>query len=411
MAVKIALLGLGTVGSGVLKIIKNNQEKIKQTSGEEIVIKKALVRNPAKHRNEAQEIELTTDFNDILHDSEIKIVVELMGGLHPAKEYIMQALKVGKNVVTANKDLMATFGAELISLAADQQCDLMYDASVAGGIPFLRTLSTSYASDTVLEIQGIINGTTNYILSQMSDQGLGYDEALKMAQKLGFAESDPTNDVTGKDAAYKIVILSKFAFGTQISTDDFTIEGINNLKAFDIQQAKQMGYVIKLIGIAKNVAGKLFVEVAPCLLPQNTIMANIKNELNAIQIKSQNLGAAVFTGPGAGSLATANSVMSDVIVEANNLEKKINGRPFSTFSKDMKLATTEEVRYPYYLSFEAEETLLALSKQLDELKIPIQEIKQVDQQTVVITKEINSKQLRDLAMQDPHLKASYKILS
>ena len=411
MAVKIALLGLGTVGSGVLKIIKNNQEKIKQTSGEEIVIKKALVRNPAKHRNEAQEIELTTDFNDILHDSEIKIVVELMGGLHPAKEYIMQALKVGKNVVTANKDLMATFGAELVSLAADQQCDLMYDASVAGGIPFLRTLSTSYASDTVLEIQGIINGTTNYILSQMSDQGLGYDEALKMAQKLGFAESDPTNDVTGKDAAYKIVILSKFAFGTQISTDDFTIEGINNLKAFDIQQAKQMGYVIKLIGIAKNVAGKLFVEVAPCLLPQNTIMANIKNELNAIQIKSQNLGAAVFTGPGAGSLATANSVMSDVIVEANNLEKKINGRPFSTFSKDMKLATTEEVRYPYYLSFEAEETLLALSKQLDELKIPIQEIKQVDQQTVVITKEINSKQLRDLAMQDPHLKASYKILS
>lgn len=411
MAVKIALLGLGTVGSGVLKIIKNNQEKIKQTSGEEIVIKKALVRNPAKHRNEAQEIELTTDFNDILHDSEIKIVVELMGGLHPAKEYIMQALKVGKNVVTANKDLMATFGAELISLAADQQCDLMYDASVTGGIPFLRTLSTSYASDTVLEIQGIINGTTNYILSQMSDQGLGYDEALKMAQKLGFAESDPTNDVTGKDAAYKIVILSKFAFGTQISTDDFTIEGINNLKAFDIQQAKQMGYVIKLIGIAKNVAGKLFVEVAPCLLPQNTIMANIKNELNAIQIKSQNLGAAVFTGPGAGSLATANSVMSDVIVEANNLEKKINGRPFSTFSKDMKLATTEEVRYPYYLSFEAEETLLALSKQLDELKIPIQEIKQVDQQTVVITKEINSKQLRDLAMQDPHLKASYKILS
>lgn len=411
MAVKIALLGLGTVGSGVLRIIKNSQEKIKQTSGEEIVIEKALVRNPAKHQDEAQKIELTTDFNDILHDSEIKIVVELMGGLHPAKEYIMQALEAGKNVVTANKDLMATFGAELISLAADQQCDLMYDASVAGGIPILRNLSTSYASDTVLEVQGIINGTTNYILSQMSDQGLSYDEALKMAQQLGFAESDPTNDVTGKDAAYKIVILSKFAFGTQISTDDFTIEGINNLKAFDIQQAKQMGYVIKLIGIAENVAGKLFVEVAPCLLSQNTIMANIKNELNAVQIKSQSLGTAVFTGPGAGSLATANSVMSDVIVEANNLEKKISGRPFSTFSKDMKLASSEEVKYPYYLSFEAKETLLALSKQLDELKIPIQEIKQVDQQTVVITKEINGKQLRDLAKQDPHLKASYKILS
>lgn len=410
MAIKIALLGLGTVGSGVLKIIKNNQKKIKQTSGEEIVIKKALVRNPAKHQNLANEVELTTSFDEILHDSEIKIVVELMGGLHPAKEYITAALKAGKNVVTANKDLMATFGSELISLAANQQCDLMYDASVAGGIPILRTLSTSYASDIISEIQGIINGTINYILSQMSEKGLSYEAALKMAQQLGFAEADPTNDVTGKDAAYKIVILSKFAFGTKIGINDFTIEGINNLQDFDIRQASRMGYVIKLIGIAKNIAGKLFVEVAPCLLPENAIMAHIKNELNALQIKSQSLGTAIFTGPGAGSSATANSVMSDVIAETSNFVKQINGRPFSNFSRIMKLTSSEDVKYPYYLSFEAEETLFALSKLLSKLEIPIREIKRIDKKTVVVTEDISRRQLQDLAIQDSYLRANYKIL-
>lgn len=410
MAIKIALLGLGTVGSGVLKIIKNNQKKIKQTSGEEIVIKKALVRNLKKHQNVAKEIELTTNYDDILHDAEIKIVVELMGGLHPAKEYISEALNAGKNVVTANKGLMATFGSELIALAAKNKCDLMYDASVAGGIPILRTLSTSYASDKISEIQGIINGTTNYILSQMGEKGLSYDEALKSAQELGFAEADPTNDVTGKDAAYKIVILSKFAFGTKISINDFTIEGINHLQKFDIEQAQTMGYVIKLIGIAKNIAGKLFVEVAPCLLPNNAIMSHIKNEINALQIKSQSLGTAIFTGPGAGSLATANSVMSDVIAETSNFVKKTNGQPFSNFSRTMKLTSSEEVKYPYYLSFETEETLLDLSELFSKLEIPVREIKHVDEKTIVVTEEISRRQLQDLAIQDKYLRASYKIL-
>lgn len=410
MAIKIALLGLGTVGSGVLKIIKDNQKKIKQTSGEEIIIKKAIVRNIEKHKNMADTVELTTDFTDILNDSEIKIVVELIGGLHPTKEYITEALKSGKNVVTANKDLMATYGSELISIAAKNKCDLMYDASVAGGIPILRTIRKSYAGDIISEIQGIINGTTNYILSQMGENGLNYDEALKKAQELGFAEADPTNDVMGKDAAYKIVILSKFAFGTKIGIDDFTIEGINNLQAFDIEQAKKMGYTIKLIGIAKNINDKLFVEVAPCLLPENSIMAHIKNEINALQIKSQSLGTAVFTGPGAGSSATASSVMSDVIAETNNYVKKTNGQPFSNFSRIMELISSEDVKYPYYLSFEAEETLLTLSKLLSDLEIPIKEIKRVDERTVVVTEEISRQQLQDLVIQDQNLRASYKIL-
>lgn len=358
----------------------------------------------------AKEVELTTNYDDILHDAEIKIVVELMGGLHPAKEYISEALNAGKNVVTANKGLMATFGSELIALAAKNKCDLMYDASVAGGIPILRTLSTSYASDKISEIQGIINGTTNYILSQMGEKGLSYDEALKSAQELGFAEAYPTNDVTGKDAAYKIVILSKFAFGTKISINDFTIEGINHLQKFDIEQAQTMGYVIKLIGIAKNIAGKLFIEVAPCLLPNNAIMSHIKDEINALQIKSQSLGTAIFTGPGAGSLATANSVMSDVIAETSNFVKKTNGQPFSNFSRTMKLTSSEEVKYPYYLSFETEETLLDLSELFSKLEIPVREIKHVDEKTIVVTEEISRRQLQDLAIQDKYLRASYKIL-
>ena len=244
----------------------------------------------------------------------------------------------------------------------------------------------------------------------MGENGLSYDEALKKAQELGFAEADPTNDVTGKDAAYKIVILSKFAFGTKIGIDDFTIEGINNLQAFDIEQAKKMGYTIKLIGIAKNINDKLFVEVAPCLLPENSIMAHIKNEINALQIKSQSLGTAVFTGPGAGSSATASSVMSDVIAETNNYVKKTNGQPFSNFSRIMKLTSSEDVKYPYYLSFEAEETLLTLSKLLSDLEIPIKEIKRVDERTVVVTEEISRQQLQDLVIQDQNLRASYKIL-
>ena len=197
---------------------------------------------------------------------------------------------------------------------------------------------------------------------------------------------------------------------TKISIDDFTIQGINNLKDFDIKQAQKLGYVIKLIGIAKNITGKLFVEVAPCLLPENAIMAHIKNELNALQIKSQSLGTAVFTGPGAGSSATANSVMSDVITEIKNVVKKTTGQPFSNFSHVMQLTSSEDVKYSYYLSFEAEETLFDLSKLLSDLEIPVREIKQVQSRIVVVTENISRQQLQDLAIQDQYLKASYKIL-
>lgn len=409
MTVKIALLGLGTVGSGILNIIENNNEKIKQTSGQEIVVKKALVRNKQKYQKLAQIIDITTDFNDILNDPEIKIIAELMGGLHPAKEYISKALCAGKNIVTANKDLMAIFGAELIRLAQDNHCDLMYDASVAGGIPVLRTLSDSYVGDRILEVQGIVNGTTNYILSQMNKKGLSYEIALKRAQELGFAEADPTNDVTGKDAAYKMILLCQFAFGVYVKIEDFNVEGINHLQGFDLQQAKKMGYTIKLIGIAKKLEDKLAIEVAPCFLPANSLMANIENEINAVQIKSKNLGTVLLTGPGAGSLATANSVMNDIVNEAKNLTHETNGQLFNQFSAKDTLTITKDIKYPYYLSFK-QEKVAHLSSILDELEIEIRELKQIKDKTIIITKAITQLQLERLSATDIKLVAKYKIL-
>lgn len=409
MTIKIALLGLGTVGSGILDIIKNDNGKIEQTSGQKIVVKKALVRNKEKYQKFAHSVNIITDFNDILSDPEIGIVAELMGGLHPAKEYISEALRAGKNVVTANKDLMAAFGTELIKLAQDNRCDLMYDASVAGGIPILRTLSDSYVGDHILEIQGIVNGTTNYILSQMNKKGLSYETALKHAQELGFAEADPTNDVTGKDAAYKMILLCQFAFGAHVKITDFNVEGIDHLQDFDLQQAKELGYPIKLIGIAKKVADKLFVEVAPCLLLADSLMANIENEINALQIKSRNLGTALLTGPGAGSLATANSVMNDIVSEVKNLVNKTNGQLFNRFSSKDSLIITKDIKNPYYLSFK-QEKVAHLTNILDELGIEIQELKQIEDRTIVITKAINQLQLEKLSAANVKLMAKYKIL-
>src|SRR5699024_3478365 len=218
---------------------------------------------------------------------------------------------------------------------------------------------------------------TNYILSQMNKKGLSYETALKHAQELGFAEANPTNDVTGKDAAYKMILLCQFAFGAHVKITDFNVEGIDHLQDFDLQQAKELGYPIKLIGIAKKVADKLFVEVAPCLLLADSLMANIENELNALQINSRDVGTALLTGPGAGRLATANSVMNDIVSEVKNLVNKTNGQLFNRFSSKDSLIITKDIKNPYYLSFK-QEKVAHLTNILDELGIEIQELKQIE---------------------------------
>lgn len=421
---KVGMLGLGTVGSGVLQMIQNDEDKVFNITGRKLEVKTVMVRDVEKHRDVADKVKLTTDLDDILNDDEIHIVVELIGGIHPAKEYISALLKAGKNVVTANKDLIATNGPELTALAHKMKCDLMYEASVAGGIPILRTITNSFSADKISEVKGIVNGTTNYILTQMGQQHWTYEQALKEAQRLGFAEADPTNDVTGKDAAYKMIILSQFAFGTQLSPDDFKSYGIDKLSGFDVQQAEKFGYVIKLVGVSKVVNGGVFVEVAPVLIPKDHPLATINNEYNAVMVTGEAVGDTLFYGPGAGSLPTANSVLSDITSVTKNLGLGTNGNFFNNYQRKYIPAKEEDVVYPYYLSLTMPDVtgqMLKLTQIMTDIDASFSEITQIQTKddgmahVVIITHDMSKKQLHQLQKQidaDPSIKlgAAYKVL-
>lgn len=420
--IQIGMLGLGTVGSGVLQMIENNEDKVQNVTGRQLTVKRVLVQHPDNHQDVADQVALTKDIDEIINDQDIQIVVELIGGIHPAKEYIEAALKHHKNVVTANKDLIATYGTELGKLAHDNHCDLMYEASVAGGIPILRTISNSFNADKITEVKGIVNGTTNYILTQMSQQHWSYDHALKEAQRLGFAEADPTNDVTGKDAAYKMVILSQFAFGTQLSTDDFSVTGIDHLNAFDVEQAKQFGYVIKLVGIARLINDHVFVEVAPTLVPLDNPLATINNEYNAVMVTGQAVGNSLFYGRGAGGLPTANSVLSDITSVTKNLILKTNGNFFNNYRRRYVPASPDEVVYPYFLSLTMPDVtgqMLKLTKIMTDVNGGFRQITQLEgdgqARVVIITHDMTEHQLaefKEMVAADSTitLDAAYKVL-
>lgn len=420
--VQVGMLGLGTVGSGVLQMIQNNEDKVANVTGRQLNVKKVLVKHPECHQKVQGEIGLTTDIQEIIDDQEIQIVVELIGGIHPAKEYIEMALHSRKNVVTANKDLIATYGPELSKLAHDNHCDLMYEASVAGGIPILRTINNSFSADKITEVKGIVNGTTNYILTQMSQQGWSYEKALGEAQKLGFAEADPTNDVTGKDAAFKMVILSQFAFGIQLTINDFNVTGIDRLSAFDVQQAGKFGYVIKLVGISRVINDGVFVEVAPVLIPVDHPLATINNEYNAVMVTGQAVGDTLFYGRGAGGLPTANSVLSDITSVTKNLVLKTNGNFFNNYQQRYIPATTDQVAYPYFLSITMPDItgqMLKLTQIMTEINASFSQITQTEAngiaRIVIITHAMSESQLYQFKTQiasEPtiNLDAAYKVL-
>lgn len=420
--VQVGMLGLGTVGSGVLQMIQNNEDKVANVTGRQLNVKKVLVKHPERHQKVQGEIGLTTDIQEIIDDQEIQIVVELIGGIHPAKEYIEMALHSRKNVVTANKDLIATYGPELSKLAHDNHCDLMYEASIAGGIPILRTINNSFSADKITEVKGIVNGTTNYILTQMSQQGWSYEKALGEAQKLGFAEADPTNDVTGKDAAFKMVILSQFAFGIQLTINDFNVTGIDRLSAFDVQQAGKFGYVIKLVGISRVINDGVFVEVAPVLVPVDHPLATINNEYNAVMVTGQAVGDTLFYGRGAGGLPTANSVLSDITSVTKNLVLKTNGNFFNNYQQRYIPATTDQVAYPYFLSITMPDItgqMLKLTQIMTEINASFSQITQTEAngiaRIVIITHAMSESQLHEFKAQiasEPtiNLDAAYKVL-
>ncbi|KOF56247.1 MULTISPECIES: homoserine dehydrogenase [Clostridium] len=312
--VKIGILGLGNVGTGVWKILNTNKEEIRKRSGYDIEIEKILVRDVNKDRGIDVPKELLTDNpDDVLKDNSIEIVVELMGGVEPAKEYILEAMKNKKHVVTANKMLLATEGDELFAKAENEGVMFYYEASVAGGIPIIHAINESLTANKIEQVIGIINGTTNYILTKMTFENMTFEDALREAQEKGFAEADPTSDVEGYDAMYKLAILTSLSFGTRINIKDIYREGITNIKPIDIKYAKDFGYVIKLIAIVKEVSGKLEMRVHPAMLPERHPLASVNDSFNAIFIRGNAVGDMMLYGRGAGDLPTGSAVVSDII--------------------------------------------------------------------------------------------------
>lgn len=349
-SVKVGLLGLGTVGTGVASIITRHQKELQHQVGCPVEIKKVVVRDKQKFRESLiQDSLLTEDPYDVIQDQEIDIVVEVIGGVEQTKEWLLDALKQKKHVVTANKDLMAIHGAQLLKTAVENQCDLYYEASVAGGIPILRSLSDGLSADRIKKIMGIVNGTTNYILTKMSTEGSSYEDVLKQAQDLGFAESDPTSDVEGLDAARKMAILATLGFSAPVSLNDVSVEGISNISDTDLHYAERLGYTMKLIGIADRTDGKIDVSVRPTLLPNEHPLSSVHNEYNAVYIHGEAVGETMFYGPGAGSLPTATAVVSDLVTVMKNMRLGVNGKSVLAPMNEKKLKEASEIGSQYFI--------------------------------------------------------------
>ncbi|WKA50025.1 homoserine dehydrogenase [Planococcus liqunii] len=325
--ISIGLLGLGTVGSGVAKILQQHQQDLHHKLGVQVSIKKVLVRNNNKERLSILDPNVfTTDIDEILNDSSLDIIVEVMGGIDEAKRAIEEALKAGKQVVTANKDVMAEYGHDLLKLADEQKCDLFYEASVAGGIPIIRTLEDGLASDRISSLMGIVNGTTNFILTKMKKENMSYETALAEATRLGYAEADPSADVDGLDAARKMVILSSLAFSTEVHIDDVLVRGMSEIQDGDLEMANNFGYTMKMVGSSKKDEDGIEVAVEPIFLANSHPLASVNNEFNAVYIYGDAVGETMLYGPGAGSLPTATSVVSDIIAACRNLLLEVNGK-------------------------------------------------------------------------------------
>lgn len=346
---KIGILGFGTVGSGVYRIITENQKKIEQKAQVSLQIEKALVRNPEEMAERYSGVTFTNSIDPIVTDEEITIVVEVLGGVDFAYDCVKKALSSGKHVVTANKDLIAKHGVELSQLAQEHQVYLYYEASVGGGIPVLRPLVEHVATNEVEAIYGIVNGTTNFIVTSMSEQGLSYEEALKIAQEKGFAEADPTSDVEGYDAVRKLIILTRLAYGVSADFEQVAKKGITQIAASDIQLAKRAGYQIKLLASVVAQDAEVYLEVAPYMVASNHLLAQVAYENNAISITGDALGEIVLYGKGAGSLPTATSVLSDVTAIAQANKRQATVVAFETIQQPLKQLATTAPRKDYFI--------------------------------------------------------------
>jgi homoserine dehydrogenase len=315
--IKVGLLGFGTVGSGTFTVLRRNQEEINRRAGRGIEIARIAVRNPAKATaalgKEAGTVAITDDFGSVVDDPSIDIVAEMIGGTGIARELVLRAIGNGKHVVTANKALLAVHGTEIFEAARAKGVMVAFEAAVAGGIPIIKALREGLTANRIQYIAGIINGTTNYILSEMRDRGLDFATALKAAQELGYAEADPTFDIEGVDAAHKATIMSAIAFGVPVQFDKAYVEGISKLAAIDIKYAEELGYRIKLLGIARRADQGIELRVHPTLIPAKRLLANVEGAMNAVVVRGDAVGATLYYGKGAGAEPTASAVVADLV--------------------------------------------------------------------------------------------------
>lgn len=350
LSLRIGLLGLGTVGGGVAEFIQQRSARLTRLFGCQLQLARVLVRDPQKPRSvELPPALLTTDPAAVLDDPAIAIVVEALGGEHPALEYMQRALEHGKHLVTANKEVLAKHGPELLALAARNNVDVYYEASVGGGLPLIGPFKRDLLANRISSVRAIINGTTNYILTRMAEQHVAFSEALAEAQALGYAEPDPTNDVSGQDAVYKLAILATLAFHSEVRPDQVYREGITQLDARDFRYAAQMGYAIKLFAIGYDRGDGIEARVHPVLTPHTQLLAGVNGVFNAVELDGDMVGRVLLYGRGAGSLPTASAIAGDVIDLARNIRKGISNRTEITLGPTRPVLPIAAVQTRYYL--------------------------------------------------------------
>lgn len=401
--VKIALLGLGTVGSGVYKLIEEKGEEFEKRTGAKIQIEKILVHNLKKERPGVKKCLLTDQWKEIIENDEIELVIEVMGGIEPAKAMILEALNAGKNVVTANKDLVAEHGKELFEAAERNQKDFLFEAAVAGGIPIIRPLKQCLAGNEISDVIGIVNGTTNYILTKMCEEGMDFQEALAKATELGYAEADPTADIEGYDAGRKVAIMASIAFHSRVTFDDVYTEGITKITAKDVEYAEEFGEVIKLLGVAHNTEEGIEVAVHPMMIPKEHPLASVRDSFNAVFVRSDAAGDTMFYGRGAGELPTASAIMGDVIDVIRDIQYHCTGRISCTCYRETPVKNFKEVKNKFYIRMLVDNkpgVLAAIASVFGVHKVSIARVIQKTKENdaaelVIVTEAVKEKHLED----------------
>lgn len=401
--IKAALLGLGTVGTGVYKLLGRRSREMEKKIGAELEIQKILVHNIKKIRQGVDQSLLTDQWSDIIEDEEIDIVIEVMGGIEPARTMILEALRAGKNVVTANKDLVAEYGAELFEAAEKNGVDFLFEAAVAGGIPIIRPLRQCLAGNEIDEIVGIVNGTTNYILTRMFEDGMDFQDALTKATELGYAEADPTADIEGLDAGRKVAIMASAAFHSRVVFGDVYTEGITHITARDVAYAKEFDSVIKLLGVAKNTEKGIEVGVYPMMIDKNHPLASVRDSFNAVFVHGDAVGDTMFYGRGAGELPTASAVVGDVFDVARNMKCGCTGRIGCGCYKELPVKEFGEAKNRFFLRMQVTNkpgVLAGIAKVFGDHKVSIERVvqrqaKQAKAELVIVTSAVKENYLKE----------------